>query len=192
MKHSKRYIVLSILLVIVFLVKFLLVDLDTGEIISVDQITKRVYGTRNFWKCYLMDFLSVLGIIDSKQLDIFIYICENTNSSDNIFIGTYKQIAEKVGCSQTTIAKIMKKLQENNFIKKKCNGVWMINANIMMKGNDHKRQMLLSYYNSPDPVNQISISRTQREEIPTDEAQYTLEAAAAVAEEPKQIEEKGD
>ena len=51
-----------------------LVDTETGEKILVDQITKRVYGTKNFWKVYLMDFLTVLGIIDSKQVDIFIYI----------------------------------------------------------------------------------------------------------------------
>ena len=65
-----------------------LIDQDTGELVTVDQITKRVYGTKNFWKCYLMDFLTVLGIIDNKQLDIFVYICENTNSSTNLFIGT--------------------------------------------------------------------------------------------------------
>ena len=40
-----------------------LIDEDTGERILVDQITKRVYGTKQFWKCYLMDFLTVLGII---------------------------------------------------------------------------------------------------------------------------------
>ena len=76
-----------------------LIDQDTGELVTVDQITKRVYGTKNFWKCYLMDFLTVLGIIDNKQLDIFVYICENTNSSTNLFIGTYKKIAADVGAS---------------------------------------------------------------------------------------------
>ena len=53
-----------------------LLDLETKEIIQVDQITKRIYGTKNFWKCYLMDFLSVLGIIDSKQLDVFIFLSD--------------------------------------------------------------------------------------------------------------------
>ena len=47
-----------------------LVDRETGEVIWVDQITKRTYGTKNFWKCYLMDFLTVLGIIDNKQLGL--------------------------------------------------------------------------------------------------------------------------
>lgn len=144
-----------------------LVDTETGEVIHVDQITKRTYGTKNFWKCYLMDFLTVLGIIDNKQLDVFIYIAENTSQSNNLFIGTYSKIAEDVGVSRPTIAKIMKKLQSNNFIKKVQNGVWLVNPNILMKGNDNKRQILLSYYNSEVPVNEITMNRTKQKEIPT-------------------------
>lgn len=142
-----------------------LLDRETGEIIWVDQITKRTYGTKNFWKCYLIDFLSVLGIIDSKQLDIFIYIVENTQQANNTFIGTYSKIAKDVGVCRQTIASIMKKLQDNGFIKKVQNGVWLVNPNILMKGNDTKRQILLSYYQSEEPVEQISFSRTKQNEI---------------------------
>lgn len=143
-----------------------LIDRATGELILVDQITKRTYGTKNFWKCYLMDFLTVLGIIDSKQLDIFIYIVENTNQANNTFLGTYKKISEDTGCSSRTIAKIMTKLQENNFIKKIQNGAWLVNPNILMKGNDTKRQILLTYYESEEPINEITMSRTKRTAIP--------------------------
>jgi hypothetical protein len=146
-----------------------LVDTETGEVIHVDQITKRVYGTKNFWKMYLMDFLTVLGIIDNKQLDIFIYIAENTNQSNNLFIGTYKQIAKDVGVSEPTIAKLMKKLQENNFIKKKQNGVYIVNPNIMMKGNDTKRQILLSYYEEDKPLNSIEVLRGKQKALPKQE-----------------------
>lgn len=52
--------------------------------------------------------LTVLGIIDNKQLDVFIYIVENTQQANNIFIGTYKHISKSVGVSEPTIAKIMK------------------------------------------------------------------------------------
>lgn len=142
-----------------------LIDIETGELILVDQITKRTYGTKNFWKCYLMDFLSVLGIIDSKQLDIFIYIVENTNQANNIFLGTYKKISEDTGCSSRTIAKIMTKLQKNNFIKKIQNGAWLVNPNILMKGNDAKRQILLTYYESEEPINKITMNRTKRTPI---------------------------
>ena len=81
-----------------------LIDVETGVSIWVDQITKRAYGSKNFWKVYLMDFLTVLGIIDSKQLDVFIYIAENTNQSTNQFIGTYDKIAKDVNVSRPTIA----------------------------------------------------------------------------------------
>jgi DNA-binding Lrp family transcriptional regulator len=147
-----------------------LADTDTGEIIVVDQITKRVYGSKSFWKCYLMDFLSVLGIIDSKQLDIFIHICQNTNQSNNLFIGTYKEIAEACNVSQPTIAKILKKLVANNFIKKKQNGVWIVNPNILMRGNDYKRQILLSYYNtekSEEAEESMEVSRQMQPPIQT-------------------------
>ena len=146
-----------------------LVDQDTGEVIMVDQITKRVYGTKQFWKVYLMDFLSILGILESKQLDVFIYIAENTNQSNNIFLGTYDKIAKDVGVSRPTIAKIMKKLQENNFVKKVQNGAWLVNPNILMKGNDTKRQILLSYYEADKPIDEITLKRTRREEIKDNE-----------------------
>lgn len=143
-----------------------LVDVETGEKIVVDQITKRVYGSKRFWKVYLMDFLTVLGIIDSKQLDVFIYIAENTDPVKNMFIGTYDKIAKDVGVCRQTIAKLMLKLQENHFIKKVQNGVWLVNPNIIMKGDDHKRQILLSYFESDEPIDELTVSRTKKEPLP--------------------------
>ena len=157
-----------------------LIDTETGESILVDQITKRVYGTRQFWKVYLMDFLMVLGIIDSKQVDVFIYIVENTDQSKNLFIGTYKKISDDLQVSQPTIARMFKKLQEKNFIKKVQNGVWFVNPNILMKGNDQKRQILLSYHESEEPINQITVSRTKQKMIKTAEHEQEI----------KQIEEQ--
>lgn len=151
-----------------------LLDTETGEVIHVDQITKRVYGTKNFWKVYLMDFLSVLGIIDSRQLDVFIYIAENTNQSNNLFIGTYRSISEDVGVAYGTVATIMKKLQSNGFIQKKQNGVYLVNPNIMMKGNDHKRQMLLSYYEENEPLNSVEVLRSRQQSIPEQKSSEEL------------------
>lgn len=152
-----------------------LIDRETGELITVEQVNKLVYGTKNFWKCYLMDFLSILGIIDNKQVDIFIYIVENTNQSNNVFLGTYKKISEDVGCSSATIARIMKKLQENNFIKKIQNGAWLVNPNILVRGDDTKRQILLSYYQTEAPINQITMSRTKRKPIPLVQSKKEIE-----------------
>ena len=101
-----------------------MIDKETGEIIEVDQITKKAYGQKNFWKLYLSDFLPVLGIVENKQVAILMYILENIHSSTNIFIGTYKTIRKNTKASETTIAKIMKKLQEKKFLKKIQNRLW--------------------------------------------------------------------
>ncbi|EEK41937.1 Plasmid replication control protein [Bacillus cereus m1293] len=63
----------------------------------------------------------------------------------------------------------MKKLQESNFIKKKQNGVYIVNPNIMMKGNDTKRQILLSYYEEDKPLNSIDILRGKQKALPEQE-----------------------
>lgn len=123
-----------------------LVDQETGEVIEVDQITKRSMGQKAFWKIYLMDYLQILGGFEYKQLDVMIYIMENTHSSNNTFIGTYRSIAEKTDVSLDTVRRTMVYLQEKKFLKKVQNGVYQVSANVLMKGNDHKKQMLLSYY----------------------------------------------
>ena len=121
-------------------------DLDTGELIEVDQITKRALGQKQFWKVYLIDFLQILGVLDSKQIDVLIYILENTKAADNTYIGTYRKTADGARVSLDTATRVMRKLQANNFIKKVQNGVCQISPLIMMKGSEHKKSLLLNYY----------------------------------------------
>lgn len=123
-----------------------LIDEDTGERIEVDQITKRAYGQKAFWKVYLMDFLQVLGVLDSKQVDVFIYILEHTEPSNNTFIGAQRDIAKATNVSIQTVSRIMIKLQENNFVKRIKNSVYQVSPNVMMKGSEHKKSLLLNYY----------------------------------------------
>ena len=73
-----------------------------------------------------MRFLKGLGIKDSRQIEIFMYIMTNTDPNTNLFIGTYKRIAFDMGCSEATIAKVMKTLQEHSFLSKLQNGVWLV------------------------------------------------------------------
>lgn len=121
-------------------------DLDTGELIEVDQITKRALGQKQFWKVYLIDFMQILGVLDSKQIDVLIYILENTKAADNTYIGTYRKTADGARVSLDTATRVMRKLQANNFIKKVQNGVYQISPLIMMKGSEHKKSLLLNYY----------------------------------------------
>jgi DNA-binding transcriptional regulator YhcF (GntR family) len=123
-----------------------MIDLNiNGENKKVLQLKKTAANIDHFWKICLMDFLAVLGIMDSKQLEVFIYIARHTNPSDNRFIGTYRKIAKATGVSLTTVNTILGKLKDHGYIIKEQNGVWMINPNIIMRGNANKHDMLLSY-----------------------------------------------
>jgi len=123
-----------------------LVDEDTGERIEVEQITKRALGQKQFWKIYLMDFLQVLGGFEYKQLDVLIYILEHTDASSNTFIGTYRSLSEKAGVSFDTVARTIKLLKNKGFLKPIQTGVYQVSPNIMMKGSEHKKSLLLNYY----------------------------------------------
>lgn len=119
---------------------------DYGNDYEVGVFGKRIYGQKQFWKVYLMDFLAILGILESKQLEVLIYILENTRPSDNLFIGTYRAISENSGVSLDTTNKIMKKMQDFNFLKKIQNGVYMVNPALIMRGNERKKQIMIQYF----------------------------------------------
>nr|APG79822.1 putative plasmid replication protein [uncultured bacterium] len=129
-----------------------LIDQDTGEVYEVDQITKRSLSQKQFWKVYLIDFLQILGVLNSKQVEVLIYILESVNPSNNTYIGTFRKTAEGSGVSLDTTRRVIKKLQEQKdgsgipFLKKVQNGVYQVSPNIMMKGSDHKKSLLLNYY----------------------------------------------
>lgn len=126
-----------------------LIDRNTGEYFDLDEIFKIAYNTKQFWKLYLSDFLPLLGIIvDNKQIDVLIYVLENTNPSNNIFIGSFRNIAQKAEISLSTVYRIMTRLQTTIYkkepmLKKLQNGVYMVSPNLLMKGNDIKRKSLL-------------------------------------------------
>lgn len=124
-----------------------IVDADTGEIVPVCEVTKKIYGTgKHFHKVWLESFLESFSIAQCKQVDVMCYIYEHTSMSNNVFLGTYKSIAEAVGVSQPTIATIMKKMQEKNIIRKIQNGAWQINPAIIMQGSNNKQKMLITKF----------------------------------------------
>ena len=56
-----------------------------------------------------------------------------------------------------------------------------------MKGSDHKRQILLSYYESDEPADEITFSRTKRAKI-----EEVSNKVIEVATDPAQLPEGGE
>ena len=110
------------------------------------EIYKKYYGGPHFYRVWLSDLLFHLNLIsNSRQMDILFYILDNINS-DNIFIGTHRDIAEKTKASTQTVNKIIKKMIEVDLMTVKQRGVYMIKPTLMMKGDNIKKHKLVIEY----------------------------------------------
>lgn len=128
------------------------VNIQTGEVSDV-YIEKSV-TSQNFWKIWLSDILTILGIIsNSKQLDVVLYIMANINPSNNTFIGSYDMISSNANVSKRTVSSTMKKLLDTGFLKRVQYGVYTVNAKYIVKGNENKRRMIIDYQNELEPYN---------------------------------------
>lgn len=115
----------------------------TGEVIRTYEVIKKSLSEQ-LHQTYLVDFFRILGL-NGKQLEIALYIAENTNQWTNIFTGTYTSIEKSVGVSRPTVAVTMKKLQEYRLVEKIKNGCWKVDSN-MLPNNDTNRCLMISYY----------------------------------------------
>ena len=122
------------------------INADTGEILETTVIEKEVDRDFNFHKIWLNDLMSVLNLIGGKKLDILKYLLSEMRTQDNTISVTYTKIQEKLNTSRKTIAETMKILQEANFITKVQNGLYMVNPDVIVRGNGKKRDALMIKY----------------------------------------------
>ena len=125
-------------------VEYITEDGTTG---TETEIFKKVYGGKQFWRVWLSDLLTALGLVsNSRQLDVVFYVFENAKPSENLYIGTIRATAKAVGVSNDTVAKTFRKLQEADIITKKQSGVYMIKPTLMIKGDNRKQHRLIIQY----------------------------------------------
>lgn len=129
-----------------------LVNQETGEQIEGVAIYKQA-DSDNFLKVHLADLLAMLGILESKQSDIVVYLLKKTDFSRNIFIGTHRKIAEETGISKYTVTATMSKLEKARLIAKVQNGVYQLSPALAFKGDMNRRAYIVQYYcdNCPEP-----------------------------------------
>lgn len=120
-------------------------DLDTGEIIEVDETLKNINENRNGFEItylsYLVDLFDELG---GKKYIVFKYIIKNKNSENQLIITT-KELAEKTKVSEPTVIATLKLLKNANLIQTRT-GAIMLNPKIAHKGKNTKERYLLQKF----------------------------------------------
>lgn len=131
------------------------IDMETGAISTEQEIYYKAFvPSQNFVKVYLSTMLEALGLIsNSKQLDVVLFLAQNTNPITNQFVGSQQIIAKHCNTTRQTVAIALKKLITHNFLKPLGNGaknVYMVNPNLIVKGNETHKRVLIDLYSSND------------------------------------------
>ncbi|MCG5371994.1 replication/maintenance protein RepL [Providencia hangzhouensis] len=121
-------------------------DQSTGELVDMN-VVQMEDADFNFEKIWLGHILQALDCMGSKKIKVVTWLLDNKNS-ENTIIATQRDISEQCNVSLPIVTETLKILQAGDVLKMKQNGVYMLNPNVIFKGDKNKRLNILFTYNS--------------------------------------------
>jgi len=126
---------------------YMVIDRITGDEVDVAMFVQET--SRNGWeKAYASAMADYIGIGGDGVAKILAYFIRSRNRHDNYVIGTYKVISDKTGVSKSTVIRTMKKMLDGGHIKKKQNGVYMVNPNLIRYGSKTVGVIMMKLWHS--------------------------------------------
>lgn len=120
-------------------------DQSTGELVDMNVV--RMEDTDfNFEKIWLGHILQALDCMGSKKIKVVTWLLDNKNF-ENTIIATQRDISIQCQVSLPIVTETLKILQKGDILKMKQNGVYMLNPNVIFKGDKNKRLNILLMYN---------------------------------------------
>ena len=84
-------------------------------------------------------------MIGNQKVKVFCYILDNMDFNNKI-IGSIRKIAKVLELSNETVSQTIKVLKEDNKIRQIQEGVYMVNPDLVCKGDSYIRQILRGEY----------------------------------------------
>ena len=122
------------------------IDQETGEITPMKVISSES-ADFNFEKIWLGHILQALDCLGSKKIKVVTWLLENKDTK-NIIIAPQRKIAELCQVSLPVVTQTIKVLVAADVIKMEQQGVYMLNPNVIFKGDNSKRMNVLIKYNN--------------------------------------------
>ncbi len=156
------------------------IDPETGGMISEEEIVtkamQRMDGHEKYdwFRLYPRNAQDLKKVVDSPKYDVLAFILSHLNFMDNSFEGSFKTIAEQTKVSESTVVRVMKTLQELDYIRPKdVRSSWMVNPAIGYAGRQGKDRFLYRIYHS-------LVSRLQKKQ-PEQDNDYQSELMGKLA-----------
>lgn len=126
------------------------INASTGELESM-QVTSIEEKDFNFSKVWMRDFINTLDIVGNQKTKVCYWIIDHIDRN-NMLIATQRDIAEAVNVSVVTVNTTIKALMDADFMRKAQSGVYIINPDIVFKGDREKRLNVLNQYDNAEHV----------------------------------------
>lgn len=124
------------------------INLDTGELVAM-QVTTVEERDFNFSKVWMRSFLTTLDLVGNAKTKVAYWIIDHIDRMNQLTY-TYRQIAEETGMSLDTVTATMKALLEADFLRRKNQGCYIVNPNVVYKGTHNARLNVLTQYGDLD------------------------------------------
>lgn len=126
------------------------INSKTGEVEKFN-VVKQYDQDFNFQKLWLGHILESLDIIGNKKIKVLNWLLANKDNNNQV-IGTQRVIAKKANVSLQLVNETLKMLQLSNLLKKKQQGVYILNPEVIFQGSNSKRMNILLKYSQVETI----------------------------------------
>jgi len=133
------------------------INAQTGtlETMQVTSIEDRDF---NFHKIWMRNFIATIDLVGNQKTKVAFWIIDNLNR-DNQLLYTYRQIAEKTKVSLDTVRLTMGILLDSDFLRKATNGCYIVNPEIVFKGQRGSRINVLNQFSNAEHVEMSDVQK---------------------------------
>lgn len=150
----------------------------TGEIEDF-QVVRMEDRDFNFHKVWMQAIISSLDLIGNQKTKLAFWIVANLDK-ENKLAYTQRQIAEKSGISIETVNRTIKALIDCNFLRRRNGGCYVVNPEVLFKGNRNGRLNVLLQYQNLEGANDSNV-KPLRPENATSAVEESHEPTTATA-----------
>ena len=128
--------------------EFRLLNMHTGETHSLDLVHGSDKPDR--WdKVYTKNLARMLDILGDEKMKVIAYLLRRKDQF-NAVNTTTKEISESTGVSMATVNRVMKKMQDHDYLHKVRNGKWRLSPRIVCNGSNSIGMATINYYDNVD------------------------------------------
>ncbi len=129
-------------------VEFRLINCETGEEIPFDVLVASDKPDR--WdKVYTKNLARMLDVVGDEKMKVISYLLRKKDHLNAVTV-TMRELSESTGVSLKTVSRVMKTLQEHDYLKKVKNGKWRLSPRIICPGKTSMAMATINYYDNVD------------------------------------------